>query len=61
MIYNKLDDINQLGTRRENLLDLTHSYVVHLWNETWRVAHLDKNAEFHPESLYEKLKDRYIV
>lgn len=55
------DEISQLVTTRENLFDLTHSYAIHLWNETWRVSHFDKNAVYHPESLYEKLKNRYGV
>lgn len=37
------------------------SYAVHLWNETWRRwENLDKEGEFHPWCLYEKLKRRYL-
>ena len=30
--------------------------AVHLWNEMWRRAGLDKNRSFHPSCLYERLK-----
>ena len=33
--------------------------AIHLWNEMWRVAAQDKNAEYHPNCLYEKLKRAY--
>jgi hypothetical protein len=35
-------------------------YTVHLWNEMWRLNNVDKDQNFHPESLYEKLKSRYL-
>ncbi|MDO6431645.1 glycosyltransferase [Flavitalea sp. BT771] len=34
--------------------------AVHLWNEIWRRGNLDKNATYHPESLYERLKKIYL-
>lgn len=34
--------------------------AVHLWNEMWRRAGLDKNQRFNPECLYEKLKKKYL-
>ena len=55
------DEINQLVNTGLDLSDFKNSYAIHLWNETWRVAHLDKDAKFHPDSLYEKLKNRYGV
>ena len=36
------------------------TYAVHAWNEMWRRAGLDKNGRFHPSSLYERLKERYL-
>lgn len=35
------------------------SYGLHLWNEMWRRAGTDKNANFAPGCLYEKLKAAY--
>src|ERR1044071_3092824 len=37
---------------------LTHA--VHLWNEMWRRAGRDKDAGFHPDCLYERLKAKYL-
>jgi len=37
------------------------SYCIHLWNEMIsRSPGFDKNAEFHPDSIFEKLKRRYL-
>jgi hypothetical protein len=33
--------------------------AVHLWNEMWRQAKLDKDEDYGPRSLYEVLKRRY--
>ncbi len=35
--------------------------TVHLWNEQWRRAGVDKDGAFAPTSLYETLRARYIV
>jgi hypothetical protein len=35
------------------------SYAAHLWNEAWRSAKINKDAVYHPDSIYEKLKARY--
>jgi len=32
-------------------------YAIHLWNEMWRLAGQDKNAQYHERCLYEKLKE----
>ena len=37
------------------------AYAVHLWNELWRRAGQDKNAPYPPSSLYEQLKQRYLI
>jgi mannosyltransferase OCH1-like enzyme len=37
-----------------------NTYALHLWNEMWRRAALDKNQEFHPACLYERLKRKYL-
>lgn len=34
--------------------------AIHLWNEIWRKSYLDKNATYHPESIYEQLKTAYL-
>lgn len=36
------------------------SYAIHLWNEKWRSAGRDKNAKYHQDCLYERLKRRYL-
>ncbi|HEV8482259.1 MAG TPA: glycosyltransferase [Blastocatellia bacterium] len=36
------------------------SHAVHLWNEMWRAAGQDKNAQYDPSCLYEELKRRYL-
>jgi mannosyltransferase OCH1-like enzyme len=37
------------------------SYAVHLWHEMWRAAGQDKNAHYHPGSIYERLRRRYLA
>jgi hypothetical protein len=34
--------------------------AIHLWNEMWRRHGQDKNAVYHPDCLYERLKARYL-
>lgn len=36
------------------------TYAVHLWNEKWRAAGQDKDAQYHPDCLYERLKRKYL-
>jgi hypothetical protein len=36
-------------------------YAIHLWNEKWRAAGQDKNAQYPGDCLYEKLKRRYLT
>ena len=36
------------------------TYAIHLWNEMWRTAGQDKNAQYHPNCLYEALKRTYL-
>lgn len=36
------------------------SNAIHLWNNIWRRNGIDKNAQFHPNSLIEKLKRDYL-
>ena len=35
------------------------AYAVHLWRGGWQRRGLDTDAEYHPLSLYEKLKEQY--
>ena len=34
--------------------------AIHLWNEIWRRGNLNKNSTYHPDSIYEGLKKRYL-
>ncbi|WP_293928011.1 glycosyltransferase [Sphingobacterium sp. UBA6320] len=36
------------------------TYTVHLWNEIWKRGELSKNCTYHPESVYERLKEKYL-
>jgi hypothetical protein len=36
------------------------AYAVHFWNEMWRLAGLDKDADYPVSCLYERLKDRHL-
>ena len=36
------------------------AYGLHFWNEMWRRAAQDKNADYPPECLYEYLKRRHL-
>lgn len=40
--------------------DISESHAVHLWHEMWRAANQDKNARYHPDSLYEALRRKYL-
>lgn len=35
-------------------------YAIHLWNEMWRMSNLDKDGDFPLNSIYEKLKMKYL-
>ena len=35
-------------------------FAIHLWNEMWRVAGQDKNAQYDQSCLYEELKRAYL-
>lgn len=37
-----------------------HTYAIHLWHEMWRAGNQDKNAHYHPDSLYESLRSQYL-
>jgi mannosyltransferase OCH1-like enzyme len=43
-----------------DLLFDERTYAIHLWNEMWRVAGQDKNAQYHQTCLYEKLKRIFL-
>lgn len=38
----------------------TSGRAIHLWNEMWRRHGKDKNAVYHSDCLYERLKARYL-
>lgn len=37
------------------------TYTIHLWNDMWRRGCLNKNATYHPQSIYERLKRKYLT
>jgi mannosyltransferase OCH1-like enzyme len=47
-----------LPNRWKTFSDQTHT--VHLWNEFWRRFEIDKDEEYTPTSLYERLKHTYL-
>ena len=55
--YSEWDSVLQPGAVQA--FDKT-THAVHLWNEMWRRASLDKNQKFHPECLYEELKRKHL-
>lgn len=40
--------------------DLQSAYAIHLYHEMWRRNGIDKNATFHRDSIYERLKRCYL-
>lgn len=40
-------------------VDISASYAVHLWNETWRRNGIPKSGHYHPDSLYTILSGLY--
>ena len=50
---------NLLQAGLEIVLD-DRTYAIHLWNEMWRAAGQDKNAQYPETCLYEKLKRDYL-
>ncbi|HEX3142802.1 MAG TPA: hypothetical protein VHQ64_02450, partial [Pyrinomonadaceae bacterium] len=36
------------------------AYAIHLWNSYWQFAPQDKNADYHPDCIYEQLKRKYL-
>lgn len=45
---------------RARLRISSRTRAVHLWNEMWRRQDADKDRTYHPRSLYEGLKRRYL-
>lgn len=37
------------------------TYAIHLWNEMWRASGQDKNAQYNPACLYERLKRKHLI
>ena len=37
------------------------TFCIHLWNEGWKQNKLDKNASYHPDSIYEQLKKKHNI
>jgi len=43
-----------------NITDIPENMIcLHLWNEQWRRNGIDKNGNYHPESLFEFLKKKH--
>lgn len=55
------EEVYKLITRVPNSVDLSKSLSIHLWNEIWGHGYLCKDAEYHPDSIYEKLKRKYNI
>lgn len=36
------------------------TYAIHLWNEMWRRENRNKEDQYHPDCLYERLKKQYL-
>lgn len=36
------------------------TYAIHLWNEVWKRNDRDKNAQYDPHCIYERLKAKYL-
>ncbi len=36
------------------------AYAIHLWNSFWQFEPQDKNADYHPDCIYEQLKRKYF-
>jgi len=45
---------------QENFENNENVYGLHLWNEMWRRADVDKTKKFDEDCLYEKLKRKYL-
>ena len=45
----------------QELTPRPNTYAVHLWNEMWRHAKLDKDGAYAPQSTFEALKRRYLA
>jgi hypothetical protein len=39
----------------------TEVYGIHLWNQMWSANHVDKDARFSPDCLYEQLKRQFLT
>jgi hypothetical protein len=52
-----LSDFRSLG----DFGSLPDAYSIHLWNSKWRHERLDRDAIYHPDSIYEQLKRRHGV
>lgn len=37
-----------------------NSFAIHMWNNLWRINNIDKNLVYHPNSIYERLKSKYL-
>lgn len=37
------------------------SWMLHLWNELWTQSGYDREATYHPDSIFEQLKRRYLT
>ena len=46
----------------DNIRDIPKNMIaIHLWNEVWRRNGIDKNQEFHPDSLIEYYKKKHSI
>ncbi len=57
--YNWFNISDLIAKPVSNAVD-NQTYAIHFWNEIWRRGKLDKNASYHPDSVFEQLKRRYL-
>ncbi len=59
--WNRLISNSPMVSYWERLkIALHHPYSIHFYNEMWRQGKADKNGTFYKNSVYEKLKKKYL-
>lgn len=38
-----------------------NSFAIHMWNNLWRINNIDKERTYHQNSIYERLKSKYLL
>jgi hypothetical protein len=54
-------DWTDMGTIAHEERDLpSDALAIHMWNNLWRINNIDKEKTYHPNSIYEQLKTKYL-